>query len=362
MKTGQTRWVVTLGIVSALLVAVSVGVAQALTFDEVIRLKLADVEEETILKVIEVDRSMFSLSVEDILDLRDVGCSNDFIRALIATVPDESGTQQNTVYVYEDYEPFDDDDYQTVFQNYYYDPFAYHWYSWPSSFLYYSPFWWSHSGFYYGGHWCSDWWDPWGPCYSYCDSHWGYSHHYGYDRSHIRARRDYYDRHGRGHNYGAATKRLSRERKLWQQAGLSAPASRTRSSRGLQTSVRRADNRSTVSRSANRDHGDTYRTTPSRDGQKRQYRDRSGSYSRTPTRDKTTTTQDRTRRVSPERNSSRSTSKGTEVRREPRKTPAKESKSVSRSSSKSSGSSSRSGSKKSSGSTSGNRSGRTSRR
>lgn len=349
MNARQIRWAITAGILVTLLLAASPGTVQALTFDEIVRLKLADVDEDTILKVIQVDGSVFYLSVDDILDLRDVGCSNDFIRALIETVPDEVEPDNSTIYAYEDYKPFDDDDYDTVFINYYYDPFAYHWYAWPSSYIYYSPFWWSHTGFYRGGHWCSDWWDPWGPANSYCDSHWGFEYHFGWNSHRVHARRDYYDRNGRSSHHSAATQRYTRERALWQQAGLTGPpTSRTRSSRALGNATDHTDSRSVISRSSRSNSNDTYRRAPSRDKQSLQYRDRSSRSSR----DSTPPSRDRSQRdvsSKPKREISRPSrsdsgsksagsgnSSGSAVRSQPRQQPVRsESKSNSSSTSRS---------------------------
>jgi len=217
--------------------------ANALDLDDVIRLKVAGIGEDTILKLVEVERAVFYLSVQDMIDLKDAGASDYLIRELIDT-PDRFGDRPGSVsdsyddyddlydyddvydyddddiniYVY-DYEPYDSDDYTAIFSNYYYDPFAYHWYWWPRAYVYYSPFWWARTSYYYGGHWCRDWWDPWGPCTWYCDWHYGYGHHCGTSHTRVATRRSW----NRG--AGAAIARLDRERTIWRKAGTDRPSS-----------------------------------------------------------------------------------------------------------------------------------------
>jgi len=209
--------------------------ALALDVDDILQLKRAGVTEETILRVVEDARAVLRLSVDDILDLKAAGCSDDLIHALLDTPErfgpgaDVSSDQRDyrtdayelDVYDYSLY----DDDYETVFVRHYYDPFAYYWYPWPRAYFYWSPFWWSHAGFYYAGHWCRDWWDPWGPCTWYCDWNWGYHRHFGPSHTRMTARRTY-EPHGRG----AATRRMDRQAQVHQRAGLElAPDMRVRS-------------------------------------------------------------------------------------------------------------------------------------
>jgi hypothetical protein len=208
--------------------------ASALDFDEIVRLKLAGVGEATILKLVETEQAVIVLSVDQIIRLKEVGSSEDFIRELMDT-PQRFGVEENAAayetggdanaYTYDDnfdwandYYAYGDDDYATVFTYQYYDPFAYYWYPWPNSYVYYAPFWWTDSGFYYAGHWSSDWWDPWGPAYSYCDSHYGYGHHFGH--SHTR-----HDGDGDWHRVrGDAPLRAEREDRILRRAGLDAPS------------------------------------------------------------------------------------------------------------------------------------------
>ncbi|MCK4305999.1 MAG: hypothetical protein KAY24_17300 [Candidatus Eisenbacteria sp.] len=204
--------------VGALLAGLLAGVApdaQALNIDDIIRLKLAGVGEETILRVVEDEGAVFYLSVENILDLKDVGSSDEFIRALMDT-RNETGDspQKETSYNYESYEFFDDDDYATVFIHHYYDPFAYHWYVYPRFYVYYSPFWWTNCGFYFGGHWCWDWWDPWGPPSYYCYGHYGYAHYCGPSQTGV------YTYNPKRQLARATARRYSRERTIYRRAGL----------------------------------------------------------------------------------------------------------------------------------------------
>lgn len=208
--------------------------AQALSLDDIIRLKLAGVEEETILRVVDAEEAVFYLSVEDILDLKDAGASDDFIRELMDTPERFPGSEYRStddIYIH-GYEPFDNNDYATVFTHYYYDPFAYYWYPWPRFYAYYSPFWWTNCGFYFAGHWCWDWSDPWGSCYWYCDRNYGYCHYFGPSRTRVRARGSEW----RAAGAGGATGRLSRQRAIWRQADLSEP--RTTRVRAPSTSAR----------------------------------------------------------------------------------------------------------------------------
>jgi hypothetical protein len=255
--------------------------ASALDFDEIMRLKLAGVGETTILKLVETEQAVIFLSVDQIIRLKEAGSSEDFIRELMDT-PQRFGAQGDasayetggdaSAYTYDagpdwvdDYYAFGNNDYATVFTYQYYDPFAYYWYPWPNSYVYYAPFWWTHSGFYYAGHWSWDWWEPWGPCYSYCDSHYGYSHHFG--RSHTRHDEDR-DWH---RTRGDAPMRAEREERIVRRSGLDAPTNIRGEAR-----VRVADLRTretgqptrarTIERPVYRDGRGTYtRSTPARD-------------------------------------------------------------------------------------------------
>ncbi len=217
--------------------AVAPSAAASVSVDDLIRLKQAGVSEETILEVVQAEGVVLVLSVEDIIDLKNAGASDWLIRALMDTreqaATASSSAQGNVAEEYEyDSDWGDDDtplysDYSVVFADHYYDPFAYYWYPWPQSYFYYSPFWWSHSGFYYGGYWCWDWWDPWGPCTSYCDAHYGFDHHFGRSRT-----RDHGER--RWHQLDTAVpRRAERERSIYQRAGLSTPESITSRSRAF---------------------------------------------------------------------------------------------------------------------------------
>lgn len=226
MKLSSSRRQPAVLILLGILLAGLASTAGAVTLDDVIRLKLAGVGEETILHVVEIEGGLFYLSVDDIIDLRQAGASDELIRALMDTV--QSSTETATYrgdYAYDSdwedaydlHDPYGYDDYTLIFTNYYYDPFAYHWHAWPRYYVYYSPFWWSRAGFYYAGFWSHDWWDPWSACAWYCDWHWGYRHHFG--RSHTRAAA------GRTwHRVREATaSRIDRQDQIYRRAGLSAP-------------------------------------------------------------------------------------------------------------------------------------------
>ncbi len=197
---------------------VQTAIAVTLTVDDVIDLLLAGVSEETILQAVEESESVFHLSVDDIIDLRQAGASDDLIRELMDTPWRFSGVERE-VHVYHHYDwdfydPFDFDDYTVVFINHYYDPFAYYWYPWPRFYVYYSPFWWTSAGFYYAGHWCPDWWDPWGPCVWYCDTYFGFYYYWGPSRTRIRSGRIW------SRDRALVHRRIEKERAVWRHLGL----------------------------------------------------------------------------------------------------------------------------------------------
>jgi hypothetical protein len=241
--------------------------AGAIDLFEILRLERAGVSEETILKVVEVDQSVFYLSADDIIDLKEAGASEWFIRELMETperFPDatvdyyyDADPDWTDAYVYDDddlyseYRTIGIDDYETVFVHHYYDPFAYYWYPWPRFYVYYSPFWWSRAGFYYAGHWSWDWWDPWSPCYHYCDYRYGWRHHFGPSHTRQRAGRNWHSIDRR-----ATRERDERERTVLRQASLTQPRARiiddgrTTRSRTLTTrSIDRPSYRSETDRS-----------------------------------------------------------------------------------------------------------------
>ncbi|MBD3236487.1 MAG: hypothetical protein GF330_07275, partial [Candidatus Eisenbacteria bacterium] len=226
------RWTMP-GLICLVLLALGSS-ASAVTVDDLIRLKLAGVGEETILHVVEAEGGLLYLGVDDIIDLREAGASDAFLRALIDLTPDGSeraatgSSYRQESYrddygsrwqdEYDLYEPFDYyDDYTIVFTNYYYDPFAYHWHVWPRYYVYYSPFWWSHTGFYYAGFWSRDWWDPWSACVWYCDWHWGYNRYYGRSQTRAAAGRTW--RRVRE----ATAERIAREKRIYRRAGAGEP-------------------------------------------------------------------------------------------------------------------------------------------
>lgn len=195
-----------------------------LTFDDLVRLVSAGVSEETILDLADVEGASFDLTVEQIIELKEVGASEEFIRALMATAEvqgDERLYDRGDAYDDDPEDVYDDDvleDYSTVFLYHYYDPFAYYWYAWPSYYVYYSPFWWSRAGFYYGGAWSWDWWDPWSPSSWYCHDHYGYQHWFGPPRTRPHGERDWHRMRT------GFSDRAERERAVWQRAGLVRPA------------------------------------------------------------------------------------------------------------------------------------------
>ena len=226
MKSRIRRTVWRAGLVLLLGVLASPCAWALLAFDDVVRMKAAGVTEDTILNLVDVEGATFDLSVEQIIALKEVGASEDFIRALMETPAVEAESPDSESYDSREgeesdaygYDESELDDYSTVFLYQYYDPFAYYWYPWPSYYVYYSPFWWSRAGFYYGGHWSWDWWDASGPCAWYCDNHYGYRHWFGPSRTRPHPVRD------QSRMRSGFEQRAERERSVWQRAGLVRPA------------------------------------------------------------------------------------------------------------------------------------------
>ncbi len=249
------RSTIRVGVVLAACLVATLSGAIAFDLNDVIKLKVSGIEEETILRVVDAEGVVFRLSTQDILDLKDIGASEEFIRALMDTEQLLYDTAPGARY-YEDYVPSGTRDYYTVFRYHYYDPYAYSWYAWPSSYFYVSPFWWAGCGFYWGGHWSSDWCYSYGPCWNYCNYNYGYGYYCGSSRTRVRA-----DRPG-SQNLGAATERLQRERSMWAREGRVTPSNVTR------VDQRSVDRSASASRYAR--HEQTGRSTyRSSDGQAR---------------------------------------------------------------------------------------------
>jgi hypothetical protein len=196
----------------------------AVSFDDVLRMTNAGVSEETILKLVDSEGAGYALGVDEIIALKEAGASESFIQDLLqaeqGAPPADEQPQYNSSDVYG---TNDNSDYSTVFSYHYYDPFAYYWYAWPDYYVYYSPFWWANAGFYYGGFWSWDWWSPFNASSLFCDDHFGFSHRFGHSRTWDRDRDD---RHWREPSGDFDHDRMTRERTMWHQAGLTNPPGR----------------------------------------------------------------------------------------------------------------------------------------
>jgi hypothetical protein len=239
----------------------------AVSFDDVVRMKSAGVSEDTILKLVDAEGAAFTLGVDEIIALKEAGASESFIRSLLdatqgagyesPTNPpqyDGSMSDQYNAGVSDMNGTNDLSDYSTVFTYHYYDPFAYYWYPWPDYYIYYSPFWWSNAGFYYGGFWSWDWWQPWGASSFFCDDHFGFRHRFG--RSHTWDRDDHRDWDRPSSDFGD---RATRERTIWRRAGFDRPPELNARPNPTWTDAERVRTRGLVTPSPDRNQP-TYRT------------------------------------------------------------------------------------------------------
>jgi len=242
------RWIVWPAVFLFLALA---GSAQAITVAEVVGLTRAEANDAVIMAKIDADGTVFRLTVDDILELKEAGVSNavitymintgklDFEPEVVEEVPEsveepqeeyvDAGGGGDVVYV-EDL----DNQYRTSYGfsvglgyyyphwsgfnwSYYYDPF--YWTSWPFYFAYWQPY--PYYSWYY---------DPWYYCnsynYGYYNSWYGghyYSHHhqnyYGHDGSY------YAGGHKGGRNVGNRGKPDAR--RVIKDPGTTASARRT---------------------------------------------------------------------------------------------------------------------------------------
>jgi len=232
----------------------------AVSFDDVLRMTNAGVSEQTILKLIDSEGAGYTLGVDEIIALKEAGASESFIQELLqaeqgyppATEQPQYDSGSSDVYGIND-----SSDYSTVFSYHYYDPFAYYWYAWPDYYIYYSPFWWANAGFYYGGFWSWDWWSPFNASSLFCDDHFGFSHRFGHSRTWDRDRDD---RHWREPAGNFDHDRMTRERTMWHQAGLTSPPGRI-AQRGMYRQPTQSYDRPAY-RSGGRDRGRQYYVPP----------------------------------------------------------------------------------------------------
>lgn len=192
--------------------------AAAMTIDDVLELLHAGVNESVILDQVEAEDARFGLETEDILALKNVGASDDLVRALIATsdgsARDEGGWADD--YYANDYYRSSD---SSVSLSFTYDPFGYYWYCSPYYYGYYYPFRTINFGWYYAGCLSSNWWGWHGywPTYyrDYCAVRYPRSYHHYYDHdgdgNRSRTRHAYVDRdNGRYRDGRAYTRDTSR--------------------------------------------------------------------------------------------------------------------------------------------------------
>ncbi len=164
------------------LVALAAAPAAALTTRDVERMLEERIGEQVILDQIEADGSVFHLTADELVALKQAGASDALLEALIRTARTEGargkggewdrGYDAPGIAVHLYYDPFG------------YDPFRPGWGSTPWFYAYRFPFRWIDCGAYYAG-----WW-PWrwtwaGPsyCWSYPGGRW-YPSHAGYSGDH----------------------------------------------------------------------------------------------------------------------------------------------------------------------------------
>jgi hypothetical protein len=165
--------------------------ASAMTIDDVLELLQAGVNEAVILDQVEAEDARFRLETEDILALKNLGASDDLVRALIATADEseyDGGTWSDDYYSNDYYyRPAR----SSVSLSFSYDPFGYYWYCSPYYYGYYYPFRTINFGWYYGGCLSRSWWGWHGywPTYyrDYCAVRYPHSYHHYYH--------GHYDRH-----------------------------------------------------------------------------------------------------------------------------------------------------------------------
>jgi len=176
-----------LGLCAAGLVALAAP-AQALTVDDVIGLTRAKANDAIIMAKIEADGTVFHLTVQEILDLKKAGVSDDVITYMINTgkmdAEPEAMAPEDTTTDIQNVQPeqsgsgdSSDQGYATdldqsyrgnvsVSFGYYYPHWPGYWYSY-----YYDPFWWPSLSFYWS------YWQPYPYYYAYYDP-WYYCNHY----------------------------------------------------------------------------------------------------------------------------------------------------------------------------------------
>ncbi|MCA9728501.1 MAG: hypothetical protein KC729_12505 [Candidatus Eisenbacteria bacterium] len=171
--------------------------AWAMSVSDVLDLLRAGVSESVILDQVDAEDARFQLDTEDILALKNMGASDDLVRALIATGDD--GDERDDADWTDDY--YANDYYRSqpssVTLSFAYDPFGYYWYCSPYYYGYYYPFRTVDFGWYYGGCLSRSWWSWYGywPAYyrSYCFAHYPRVYHH-------------YDSHVRYHGYDSGTR------------------------------------------------------------------------------------------------------------------------------------------------------------
>ena len=150
----------------AFLALLSATPASAIDLDDVIGMLEADVSEEVILRVIDSEGARFYLTSEDILDLAYAGASDWFLEEMLDRSQRPKRTYHRRYDIYDPYRTY-------VSIGFVYDPFDYYFATYPYYYAYVSPFHFSWTWWYYGGHYHRHWWGP--TCWRmrYYDHAWG---------------------------------------------------------------------------------------------------------------------------------------------------------------------------------------------
>jgi len=151
---------------TALLGLLLASPAPAVDLNDILRMLDAGVGEEVVLKVVDSDRTEFTLTSDDLIDLKEAGASDWLLKELLDRSEEPVQVIDRSYRVIEP-------SYSSLTIGYIYDPFDYYFITWPYYYAYYSPFRFSWNWWYYGGPVHHNWCDPWGHRADYYDGRWG---------------------------------------------------------------------------------------------------------------------------------------------------------------------------------------------
>ena len=152
---------------TALLAAFLAAPVLAVGLDDVIQMLDAGVGEEVILKVIDADNEHFVITSEDLIDLKQAGASDWFLKEILDRSEQSDRNWEDSYHSIEPYYP----SYGSM--RLIYDPFDYYFVYWPYYYSYVSPFRFCWNWWYYGGPVHRSWCNSWGHRVTYYDRCWG---------------------------------------------------------------------------------------------------------------------------------------------------------------------------------------------